>query len=79
MQFEDDQQRDMAAARALWDDLAQGARRLHCPEHFVAPWRVVVTGDTRNALRLQLYGCCDKLEVVVSAMLRADPRISRPS
>lgn len=79
MPFEDDdRQRDMAAARALWEDLAARARGLHCPEHFVAPWRVVVIGDTRDRLRLQLYGCCPKLELVVSELIRADPRISGP-
>jgi len=68
----------MAAAQALWEDLAVRARGLHCPEHFVAPWRVVVIGDTRDKLRLQIYGCCDKLGLVVTEMVKADPRISGP-
>ena len=77
----DQKQRDtalLATARALWDDLAVKARLLHCPEHIVQPWRVVVIGDTREALRLQIYGCCDRLQLVISEMIRADPRISGP-
>lgn len=69
----------LGAARAMWEDLALKARGLHCPEHVVGPWRVVVTGDTRDTLNLQIYGCCDRLGVVVSEMIRADPRISGPS
>lgn len=68
----------LAAARALWEDLAVKARGIHCPEHLVGPWRVVVSGETREALRLQIYGCCEKLGQVVTEMVRADPRISGP-
>jgi len=74
----DDPQGDKAAARALWEDLAARARALHCPEHFVSPWRVVVIGDARETMRLQLYGCCARLQDVVGDMIRADPRISGP-
>ena len=69
---------DQASARAVWEDLAVRARLLHCPEHFVAPWRIVVLGDTREDLRLQIYGCCARLQVVVSEMIAADPRIWAP-
>lgn len=72
-------QSDMVAARALWDDLAARARGLHCPEHFVVPWRVVVIGETRTTLNLQIYGCCEKLGLVISQMIRTDPRLSGPS
>lgn len=69
----------LAAARALWEDLAVRARGLHCPEHFVQPWRVVVIGDTSERLRLNIYGCCPKLQVVVTDMIRSDPRTASPS
>lgn len=82
MDSKDEQKRRDAAllvtARAVWDDLAVKARGLHCPEHVVQPWRVAVIGDTRDALRLQIYGCCDKLGQAVTEMIRADPRISGP-
>jgi hypothetical protein len=68
----------LAAARALWEDLAAMARGLHCPEHFVGPWRVVVTGERPETLNLQIYGCCQRLGVVVAEMIRADPRVSGP-
>ena len=83
MQSKDDQaQREkdrLAAARALWEDLAIRARGLHCPEHFVQPWRVVVIGDTTEKLRLNIYGCCPKLQVVITEMIRSDPRRSGPT
>jgi hypothetical protein len=69
----------LAAAQALWEDLAVRARGLHCPEHFVQPWRVVVIGETAERLRLNIYGCCPKLQVVVSEMIRSDPRTSGPA
>jgi hypothetical protein len=68
----------LAATRALWEDLAMKARGIHCPEHLIGPWRVVVIGETREALRLQIYGCCDKLGLVINQMVREDPRISGP-
>ena len=74
----EDVQGDKAAAHALWEDLAVRARLLHCPEHFVSPWRVVVIGETRETMRLQLYGCCPRLQLVVGEMIRSDPRISGP-
>jgi hypothetical protein len=78
---EDRRQREsarLASARALWEELAVRARLLHCPEHAVQPWRVTVTGETRETLRLQIYGCCSQLQVVIGEMVRADPRISGP-
>lgn len=69
----------LAAARAVWEDLAVRARRLHCPEHFVQPWKIVVIGDTSERLRLDIYGCCSRLQVVVTEMIRSDPRTGGPS
>jgi hypothetical protein len=66
------------ARQALWEDLAAKARGLHCPEHFVGPWRVYVTGETATSMRLQVSGCCPKLGEAVNAMLRSDPRVSTP-
>jgi hypothetical protein len=77
-QVDDTTQQEMAAARALWEDLARRARRLHCPEHYAEPWRVQVIGDTPDDFRLYTSGCCDKLGVVVNALIRSDPRISGP-
>ena len=83
MQSKDDRkQREaerLAAARVVWEDLAVRARGLHCPEHFVQPWRVVVIGEASERLRLNIYGCCPKLQVVVSDMIRSDPRTSGPA
>jgi hypothetical protein len=78
----DDREREaelMRASRALWEDLAAKARGLACPAHYVSPWRVVVIGDTRATMRLQVYGCCERIGQAVTAMVRADPRIARPS
>lgn len=75
---EDRSTRDAGApesARKLWDELALKARAIHCPEHFVAPWRVVVIGDTPR-LRLQVYGCCERIGQAVTAMVNADPRVA---
>lgn len=69
----------LADARAMWENLAARARGLQCPEHGVAPARVVVTGETVDQLNLQLYGCCDKLGQVIGEMIKADPRVSGPS
>ena len=69
---------DVAAARALWEELAARARMVHCPQHFAQPWRVVVIGDTPAKLRLYTSGCCPQLGDAVNAMIRAEPRISGP-
>lgn len=75
MQSEGDQeQRRSAAARALWQDLAIKARTVHCPEHYVQPWRVSVLGDTADSFRLYVSGCCPKLGQAVDEMIRSDPR-----
>jgi len=79
---DDEAQREqdrLAAARALWEDLAIRARGLHCPNHFVQPWRVVVIGDSSEKLRLNIYGCCAELQVVITEMIRSDPRSSGPN
>jgi hypothetical protein len=68
----------LASARTTWDDLAARARGLHCPEHIVGPWRVVVIGDRPETLNLQIYGCCPRLGAVVAQMIEADPRVSGP-
>jgi hypothetical protein len=72
------EQGELDAARAVWDELAARARSLHCPEHFVEPWRVVVIGDRPDRLRLQIYGCCARLQAVVNEMIGSDPRVSGP-
>jgi hypothetical protein len=72
----DHQHQDIKAARAVWDDIAARARALHCPTHFVEPWRVVVIGDTTARLGLQIYGCCPRLQEVVNELIDADPRVS---
>jgi hypothetical protein len=69
----------MRARRALWEDLASRARGLSCPAHFVGPWRVVVIGETRESMRLQVYGCCERIGQAVTAMVRSDPRVALPS
>jgi hypothetical protein len=76
LQPTDHQEREPVDARAVWDELAARARGLHCPQHFVEPWRVVVIGDSPQRYRLQIYGCCPRLQVVVTQMLKADPRIN---
>jgi len=83
VELEDEQKRRneaaLVAARSLWQDLAVQARRVHCPEHVVTPWRVAVTGETRDKMSLQVSGCCPKLGAAVTEMIRKDPRISGPS
>lgn len=76
MAFPDNDQQRIAAAREVWNDLAARARGLHCPTHYVEPWRVVVIGDTPASMRLQIYGCCAGLQDVVSELIRSDPRVS---
>ena len=75
---DDDKQDDLAAAKVVWEQLAARARGLHCPDHFVEPWRVTVIGDSPAKLRLYVSGCCPKLQGVVSELIRSDPRVSRP-
>jgi hypothetical protein len=72
-------QQDLAAGKAVWEELAARARALHCPEHFVPPWKVVVIGDSREKLRLQIYGYCAKLQTVTTEMIKRDPRMSGPA
>jgi hypothetical protein len=67
-----------AAARAVWEDLAARARAIHCPEHTIGPWRVVIIGETRDTLRLHSYGCCPRLGEAISQMVRSDPRVNSP-
>lgn len=74
----EEREADLRSAKALWDDLARKARGVHCPEHLAGPWRVVVLGETREAMRLQIYGCCDRLGRAINEMIAADPRISGP-
>lgn len=69
----------MDTASAVWAELAARARGLHCPEHFVEPWRVVVIGETPDRLRLQIYGCCARLQDVVNELISSDPRLSGPA
>jgi hypothetical protein len=70
--------REAVASKALWEDLAVKARGLHCPEHHVGPWRIVVLGETRETMRLHIYGCCDRLGRAINEMIAADPRIAGP-
>ena len=79
MPLEDDAKQRDKVAKAVWEDLAAKARGLHCPEHFVEPWRVVVSGSSAGNYRLQIYGCCSQLQTVVSALIKADPRIGGPA
>jgi hypothetical protein len=74
----DQKQRDMDAARSLWDELAVRARLVHCPEHYTQPWRVMVIGDRPDKLRLYVSGCCPELGDAVNQMIRSEPRISGP-
>ncbi len=77
MQSKDPQEQlDLEAARATWESLAAQARGLHCPVHYMPPWRVAVIGDTPAKLRLQISGCCSNLQVVVNEMIGKDPRIT---
>lgn len=79
MQARGDQGRTReAAARALWEELARRARGLHCPEHYVEPWRVTVVGQAPDSYRLSVSGCCSRIGDAVNAMIRSDPRIAGP-
>lgn len=79
MASSDQEHRDIESARAIWDDLAARARSLHCPAHFVEPWRVVVIGESPARMRLQIYGCCSRLQEVVNELIASDPRVSGPA
>ena len=61
-----------AQAQALWDDLARKARRVHCPEHYVEPWRVRVIGDA-PAFKLDIAGCCPRIGRAINEMIANDP------
>lgn len=61
-----------AQLEALWEDLATKARRVHCPEHFVEPWRVHVIG-TPPRLKLDISGCCPRIGRAINDMIAADP------
>lgn len=63
-----------AQLQALWEDLARQARGVHCPEHYVEPWRVHVIGSP-PALKLDIAGCCPKIGQAINKMIAADPRI----
>ncbi|MGD8682986.1 MAG: hypothetical protein PVG27_03505 [Chloroflexota bacterium] len=58
----------------LWEDLARKARGVHCPEHYVEPWRVYVIG-TPPRLKLDIAGCCPRIGQAINEMIAADPRI----
>jgi hypothetical protein len=61
-----------AQTRALWEDLARKARGVHCPAHFVGPWRVHVIG-TPPHLKLDVAGCCPRIGRAINEMIAADP------
>ena len=61
-----------AQLQALWEDLARKARRVHCPEHFVEPWRVHVIGSAPR-FKLDIAGCCPRMGAAINAMIAADP------
>ena len=60
------------AVEALWQNLAQKARGVHCPEHYVEPWRVIVIGTSPN-LKLDIAGCCPGIGRAINEMIAADP------
>jgi hypothetical protein len=61
-----------AQVRAVWEDLARQARGVHCPAHFVEPWRVHVIG-TPPRLKLDIAGCCPRIGQAINEMIAADP------
>jgi hypothetical protein len=61
-----------AQTRVLWEDLARKARAVHCPAHFVGPWRVHVIG-TSPRLKLDVAGCCPRIGQAINEMIAADP------
>ncbi len=62
-----------AQLEALWEDLARKARGVHCPVHFVEPWRVHVIG-TPPRLKLDISGCCPAIGSAINQMIASDPR-----
>lgn len=62
-----------AQLEALWEDLARQARSVHCPEHFVEPWRVHVIG-TSPRLKLDISGCCPRIGQAINEMIAADAK-----
>jgi hypothetical protein len=75
---DDDKPGDLAEAKVIWEQLAARARGLHCPVHYVEPWRVTVIGDTPAKLRLYVSGCCPGLQTAVTELIRSEPRVSGP-
>ena len=61
-----------AQLEALWEDLARKARAVHCPDHFVEPWRVHVIGTPPN-LKLDISGCCPGIGRAINEMIAQDP------
>lgn len=61
-----------AQLQALWEDLARKARGVHCPEHYVEPWRVTVIGRP-PALKLDIAGCCPRIGQAINQMIADDP------
>lgn len=61
-----------ALLEALWEELARKARAVHCPEHYVEPWRVRVIGTAPN-LKLDIAGCCPKIGRAINEMIANDP------
>jgi hypothetical protein len=61
-----------AQLQALCEDLARQARSVHCPEHFVEPWRVRVIG-TPPQLKLDIAGCCPRIGRAINEMIANDP------
>lgn len=61
-----------AQLEALWEELARKARGVHCPQHFVEPWRVSVIG-TPPALKLAIAGCCSRIGQAINEMIAEDP------
>lgn len=61
-----------AQLQALWEDLARKARGVHCPAHYVEPWRVSVIGTPPN-LKLDIAGCCPRIGQAINQMIAADP------
>ena len=61
-----------AQLQALWDDLARKARGVHCPQHYVEPWRVHVIGSAPN-YKLDISGCCSQIGQAINEMISTDP------
>lgn len=61
-----------AQLQELWEGLARKARGVHCPEHYVEPWRVHVIGKPPK-LKLDIAGCCPRIGRAINEMIAADP------